>query len=116
MPLVLPVRIESNPSHFRENDLDHYATTAHKITSAFMLYYDICCRGIACVQQKYICVGTSDGTILVITPHKHSFVISERLETNGQAICAMTALDKVDAKTPVSCEKSSIVHGSIAEW
>ena len=49
-------------------------------------------RGIACVQKQYICVGTSDGRILVLTPHKNSFAVSQTFDVNGTAICSATSL------------------------
>ena len=62
------------------------------------------CRGIACVQQKYICVGTSFGNVLVIIPQKNSFIISDTLKTHSQAIHAMAGMHSIKPKIQV-CSK-----------
>jgi len=53
--------------------------------------YSLFCRGITCVDGRFICVGSSTGKVFVITPHKGSFQLYKTRSDHDVAITSLAS-------------------------
>jgi len=57
------------------------------------LDFNLFCRGIACVDNKFICAGSSIGQVFIITPNKSSFELYNTRHDHNVAITSLAATD-----------------------
>jgi len=72
---------------------------------------DLLCCGIACVEQKFICVGTSSGKVLVFTTHKNSFNLRHTItvgKRSGISSISATNLSSSKVNCAISNQDGSI--------
>lgn len=53
------------------------------------LDFNLFCRGVTCVNEKWICVGSSLGEVLMIAPHKSSFQLVKKHHDHRAAITSL---------------------------